>query len=125
MSNPIKVRFKQWDCELQRSRYGNGRTALVLIHAEDRDPVATVTVNLPDEPLGPNEVFVKDWSENEGMVEAMEQAGILKATGNAAHSGFVSAPRCVITHPDLCHSYEQELARGRSVERDNEMDFER
>lgn len=90
----MKVRFKDWDCELVKAQYGNGRTALQLIDAQDGEPVATATVNLPGEPLGSGEVFIKDYAENEGMVAALAEAGIVEPTDRVVVSGFVTVPVC-------------------------------
>ncbi len=57
--------------------------ALILIgapgHNAAGEPIATATVYLehalPD--LQPGEVVIKNWSENEGMHEALEAAGII------------------------------------------------
>jgi hypothetical protein len=89
-----QVKFKEWLCTVEKSAYGNGRTALVLRDAQDGGQVAVATVNLPGVTVGPDEVFIKDYSENEGMLAALEQAGIVQPTGeNAAHSsaGIVRA----------------------------------
>ena len=57
--------------------YENGRRAIRLIHADDGDVVATATVNLPDKPLGDDEVLIKTWSENEGMLEFLTKNEIV------------------------------------------------
>lgn len=94
-----RVRFKTWDCVVQKRQYDNGRPALQLIDAEDGSPVATATVNLPDLPAGPNTVFVKDYSENAGMLEALVAAGVVKPTGQTVRSGFVEVPICELQPP--------------------------
>jgi hypothetical protein len=110
MSKPIKVQFKQWDCEIRQSRYSNGRTALLLVDTKSRESVATATANLPNEPLGHGEVFIKDWSENAGMLQALEQAGIVRGTGEYVSSGFVMVPKAQVTHPELAQSVRDYLA---------------
>jgi hypothetical protein len=90
-----EVKFKSWTCRVQRSKYGNGRTALQLV--DDEGPIATATVNLPDKPLGPNEVFIKDYSENTRMLAALEKAGIVERTGEWVKSGFVDVPKARLT----------------------------
>jgi hypothetical protein len=88
-----KVRYKEWDCLLNRSAYENGgRIALFLIDAEDGEPVSTCTVNLPAEPLGIGEVFIKDYSENEGMAEFLVKEGVVELTGRVVVSGYVKIP---------------------------------
>lgn len=94
-----RVRFKQWDCIVRKRQYDNGRPALQLIDAEDGSPIATATVNLPDLPAEPNQVFVKDWSENEGMLNALVAAGVVKPTGQTVRSRFVEVPVCELQPP--------------------------
>lgn len=93
------VRFKQWDCIVQKRRYENGRPALQLIDANDGSPIATATVNLPDVPLGKNQVPVKSYSENEGMLDALVAAGVVKPTGQAVRTGFVEVSVCELQPP--------------------------
>ena len=70
----IKVRFKQWDCIIGKGKYGNGRIALQLIDANDGSMVAVATVNLPDVELNPGEIIIKNYSENEGMLNTLYEA---------------------------------------------------
>jgi hypothetical protein len=124
-----RVRFKNWDCVIQKCEYGNGRPALQLVDASDGEPIATATVNLPDLPAGPNQVFIKDYSENEGMLKALTEAGVVKPTGETVRSGFVEVPVCELQPPfrertlaDILaekstarapESHEQDRGRGR------------
>ena len=89
-----QVQFKQWNCLLDIRHYENNRTALLLIDAEDHSPVATATVNLPDVELKSNEVIIKDYSENEGMLAALIAAGIVGKPIWYAKTGFVTCPIC-------------------------------
>ena len=99
---PIRIKFNQWDCLLLRSSvYGNGRTALVLIDYHDKEPVAVATVNLPHVPLAKDEVIIKDYSENEGMLQALVDAGIVKPTGRMVVSGFVAMEVCKLLKKEL------------------------
>ncbi|WP_205679000.1 hypothetical protein [Aquisphaera insulae] len=94
-----RVRFKSWDCLVQKRQYGNGRPALQLIDADDGSPIATATVNLPDVPLGKNQVAIKDYGENAGMLKALAEAGIVKPTGQTIPSGYVEVPICELQPP--------------------------
>jgi len=85
----MTVRFKDWDCELRWGFYGNGRRALELY---DNGPIAKATVNIPEVELAEDEVCIKDWSENEGMLDALVEAGIVEDTGRRVEAGFVTAP---------------------------------
>ena len=89
------VMFQGVQLRVSFSRYSdNQRTAICLEDIETGEPYATATVNIPDIPLGPTEVLIKDYSENAGMLEALEVAGIVRRTGCYVRSGFVALPVC-------------------------------
>ena len=82
-----------WDgtstpCTVEVSRYANDRLALKL-WCED-GPYGTITVNLPDQHLNEGEFFVKDWSENELLAEALLELGWIERTGREVVSGFIA-----------------------------------
>jgi hypothetical protein len=68
MNTRIRVQFLGFDCEVQLGQYPNGRPALTLVNAIDGESVTTATVNLPNEQVAANEVFVKDWSETQACL---------------------------------------------------------
>ncbi len=90
----IIIKFKRWTCKLAWEQYGNGRTALQLIDAEDGELVATATVNLPHIQIAPDEVIIKDYSENDGLLNVLVKAGIVEDTGRKVKSGYVDIPVC-------------------------------
>ena len=66
------VKFKKWNCELQFGKYYNGRTAIELIEVGTGDPVAVATVNILEiGELENDEVVIKDYSENSGMLKTL------------------------------------------------------
>lgn len=106
----MQVRFMDWNCDVSFNTYkDNGRTAILLYDAEDGSPVATASVNLSaitndewnnyarDWGVSSKQlVLIKDYSENEGMLEALAEAKILFETGNVFSSGFAVIPLCII-----------------------------
>lgn len=94
------VQFKNWTCNVGVARYSNGRLALQLTSAvEDLEddlylgtPIATATINLPNDEQADNEVFIKDYSENEGMYDALFDAGYVSEITREVSSGFVVVP---------------------------------
>jgi len=95
------VKFKEWECELEFGKYHNGATSLQLIDSEDGQPIATASVNIvgQSEHLESKEVFIKDWSENEGMLNALIEAGVVSQSICRVSTGFVSADLCKILIP--------------------------
>ena len=85
------MKFKDWTCDIRKGTYPNGRTALKVYDADTGEPIATATVNLPDQPLPDNHVFIKNWSENEGILDSLVEANYIKPTGRRVNTGFVTA----------------------------------
>lgn len=100
------VKFKNWLCKLQFARYSNGRTAIQLVNAEPIKedglqyapgtvPIATATVNVVDyENQKPDEVVIKDYSENEGMLDCLVAAGIVSKPLMHIQTGWIYSPVC-------------------------------
>lgn len=86
------MRYKGWNVKATLGRYANGRLAIRLVDATDGQPVATCTVNLPNQVLEDGEIFVKDYSENAGMMDFLEENGIAKRTGVEIGAGYVRVP---------------------------------
>ena len=89
------VKFRQWDCYIVIGYYANGRIAIRLLDAQDNEPVAVISVNLPDKAMNDNEVFIKNYSENEGILECMIHYGIVSEPIRFVQSGFVIIPLCM------------------------------
>ena len=86
---PVKV-------TIRKRNYSNGRPALELLTAEDNYPYAVATVNLPDVVLGQNELLVKDYSENEGMLNFLVENSIVYPTSRGVQSQHVWFPLCIL-----------------------------
>ncbi len=89
-----KVKFLGWSCDVLKKQYYNGRIALALVDSFDGEPVATATVNMPEIDLAEDEVIIKNYSENEGILEVLTAAGIVQPTGRIVESGFVTMEIC-------------------------------
>lgn len=66
--------------EIRKSAYrGNGKTALygVMVDEGGEKDFAVFSVNLPAEAskLGAGQTYMKNWSENAGMLEVLQKAG--------------------------------------------------
>jgi hypothetical protein len=81
---------------IKLDKYANGRTRINLIDALDNEPYAVATTNLPDVLLLDNEVLVKDYSENEGVLEFLTTNNIVIATDRWVTSGFVDVQVCTL-----------------------------
>ena len=91
----MKVKFKQWDCTVRWALYGNGNTAIELI-GTNGERITKATVNT-GALLMETEVAIKNYSENEGMLDALLAAGIILPPHDEISCGFVTAPVCLLT----------------------------
>jgi len=98
MINNPTVTFLNTPCHLQFGRYTNGRLAISLYNV-DGEPFTTATINVPAMPLAQNQVLIKDYDENEGLLAALESAGIVRTTGVRCRLGFVQADVCHLLIP--------------------------
>lgn len=82
------------------AKYGGG-LAMSLVDYITGEPIATCTVNIPEvaHRINKDEVLIKDWSENEGMLAGLIQAGIVEDTGLTVPTGFVKAHVCKVLIP--------------------------
>lgn len=86
------INFKHYTCELKTGVYGNGRVALQLI--ENGLPVATASTNLVNEEIQLDEVAIKDYGENSGMLKALIDAGVVGEPIRIVEGTHVSFPIC-------------------------------
>jgi len=87
-------KFREWNCDVLLQQYVNGRKALELVDSDGGEPIAMASVNLPDRELESDEVFIKDYSENGGILASLMEAGIVSSPLGIVRSGFVQVPRC-------------------------------
>ena len=92
----IKSEFLNDDAVLKFAQYVDGTTAVTLFDAEFGEPLATATVCLVDMGERPSEgnVFIKSYSENEGLYEALLAAGVIGEKVNTVNLGFVEVYEC-------------------------------
>lgn len=89
------VKFKKWICNVEVSKYrSNDRIAIELVEASTGEPVARATVNIPEVDLEPNEVIIKNYSENEGMYQALFEAGIISKAKIHVQTGNLTCAVC-------------------------------
>lgn len=87
--------------------YSRGQTlrALELI-CEDGEPWTTASVNMGHCPDGC--MFIKDWSENMGMIEALKEAGVIAGDPVVTtQSGFVTVKAYRLTDEAIAEYNQQ------------------
>ena len=84
---PLVVSFQGWKCNVVMQRYANGGLSLRLVDPSDLTSIAHATVNLPGVQLAPEEALIKDYSENAGVLDYLQEAGIVIDMGERITSG--------------------------------------
>jgi hypothetical protein len=80
---------------IQEKQYANnGAPHLTVVDAMTGEPLLTVTTNIPGYRPEPGYVVIKDWSENEGVLAALFQAGIIGAAESVVPAGYCKAFVC-------------------------------
>ena len=74
-------------------KYLNGNTAITLI-TTDGEQWCTATINV--EPMRDGYVVIKDYSENEGIEDALIESGYIKPTGKIQSVGMTNCNVCKI-----------------------------
>lgn len=91
----LQLKYGSYDAAvLRQGRYLNGRLAL-WFETEHGEKILTATTNLVEHSLGLDEVFIKVWSENEGLLQQLLLRKIVSPALDWRTSGFVVVPRCV------------------------------
>lgn len=95
MSKKInKIKFLGYSCTVQFGEYPNGRTAIELVVKKTGEPMTVASVNLPFHHLESDEIAIKNYSENEGVLEALVAAKIISEPVRFISTGFIQAPIC-------------------------------
>lgn len=110
------------DVVIQLHKYSNDRPVIQLIDAEDGEPYATATVNVPDVLLLDNEVLIKDYSENEGMLDFLVRNNIVTPTQNGVQSGFVWLPIAILNDESVWGDVPNPYSLSEEPEYDNQLD---
>lgn len=105
----MKVIFKSWNCNAVGAYYSNGRKAIGLFDIDDHEPIATASVNIIKAMCPDNCIHVKNYAENEGMTDALIQAGIIEdVLINATKSGYVTIGLYRLTTKALVELWKEE-----------------
>jgi len=74
---------------LMRSAYYSDPEVWALAaNCDDGEPLAAFSVNLANNPPAPGCVWIKTWSEGEGVAEQLGKLGIIELTGRHATAGY-------------------------------------
>jgi hypothetical protein len=90
--------YGTYDVYLKKANYlkKDGPLAIQAICADDYSPAFTATVNLPEHSIAPDEAFVKDYGENQGVLAFLRENRIVTDIVRHIRSDYVSIPLCKI-----------------------------
>jgi len=90
------IRFKNRSCTIHFDQYSMPPypIAIGLRDTQTGELIATATVCLPRLQLEPDEVVIKNCSENEGVLQALIDAGVVHPPHRHAHTVFIQADIC-------------------------------
>lgn len=86
---------ENYNVTLERGQYRNNNAlVLELVETETGEPFMTCTVNTPE--ISGGEVAIKNYSENEGVLDFLIKEGIIEPPHRFISSGFISLPVCKV-----------------------------
>ena len=98
--NPIMVgptKFCHRTAALHVTEYAHdGSPALCGNDPVTGEPLWKATVCIPDNPPEDGCVWIKNYSENEGVLDALQRAGVIEFTGRFAQVGHAHAFECAL-----------------------------
>ncbi len=85
---------------MEFNRYAdNGRLQIRLFDAEDGMPMYTLTTNIPTAKLKDDEIAVKIWGENEGVIQKLQMLDYFGQPIRWCQGTFI----CKCLHPEASH----------------------
>ena len=94
------IKFGIYNCEVKIEKYAQGGNVIVLADAHDGGSIAVATVNING--LGPNEVAIKHYGENNGMYDLLVKEKVIKPMHREVTQGFVTLPICILKKNYRC-----------------------
>ena len=90
------VEFHGTICTVQRENYTNGQNCLRLVDSEDGFTFCVASVAIDHEyfDVGENDVIIKNYSENEGILQTLFNAGIIEEPHRAFSYNYVTLYVC-------------------------------
>ena len=96
----IRVQFKEYDCLVVKQGEHiilEQWDQMCEAYMEDPSPIAMATIQHPEITVPDGFVMIKDYSENEGMLDVLVEAGIVaKPQFRAKISPWVTVPICEV-----------------------------
>jgi len=89
----IKLSFAEYsNCYIKIQKYSNGQPALVIY--QDGEVLLKASVNVQNYIPPKGFICIKNWSENEGILESLIENQVIDPPQVFIPSGFVEVPVC-------------------------------
>lgn len=88
------IKFLGFKCRLEKGQYPNGRIALELVEIGTEEPVLVATINMVNEYLLEDELIIKNYSENEGVLDVLINAQVISEPIRFVYTGWTTSPVC-------------------------------
>lgn len=75
---------RTYEVNIVKSKYYEGGRISLSLTSDTDGPIAIATVNLPDEPARQNETYIKNYAENEGILNFLLENRIVSLVGHTA-----------------------------------------
>lgn len=85
--------YRGEECIIKKHKYANNNRVALVLYTMCGQPYATLTTNVGVD-LAEDEVAVKTWSENDGILQLLMENNIVSAPLYYIPSGFVEIPIC-------------------------------
>lgn len=89
-----QIKFKKFKCRIELGQYSNGRIAIDLVDIKNDETVLCASINVPEVDLADQEVIIKNYSENEGVLDILVGQGIISSPIRSISYGYCDSPVC-------------------------------
>jgi len=96
------LKYKNYEVEFVINEYQvGGGMAIQMMDVHDGMPIAICTVNIKEVDLAEDEVLIKNYSENEGMLEWFKENGFVKEVVDYVDKNFVTIPKVKLNMEEI------------------------
>ena len=95
MKKKFSSKYGEYEVTLNFLKYVGGQNRIDLIDSEDGFPVAVASVSIKED-LKEDEVAIKNYSENKGVLNFLIREGIISKPLRYFNSAYVKIPICNI-----------------------------
>lgn len=88
-----KSKYGEYNIRLIMDKYNDGNNYRIELYSDTEGPIAIATTNFPGSLLS-NDVAIRNYSENEGLLDWLLSVNIIAPPHRYIRSGYVSYPIC-------------------------------